>query len=134
MVEGAVVVGRSRLDFVGSGDAFELGFGTDEAVRVRRAQEEVRDTTTLTGTQKVKRTVKVYLTNLSDEKKLLEVSERVPVSEIEDLDITVTDAGGFRPGGKDGFLRREVELGPHATEELGIGYEIRAAAKVILPF
>ena len=32
------------------------------------------------------------------------VTERVPVSEIEDVEMTVVDAGGFRYDAKDGFL------------------------------
>ena len=86
------------------------------------------------GTQKIKRKVKVFLSNLAAEPKRVLVTERVPVSEIEDVEITLTAAGGFKPDGKDGFLRREVELAAHATEELAIAYEIRAGSKVALPF
>jgi uncharacterized protein (TIGR02231 family) len=134
VARGQSLVGRARIDYVGQGEPFEIGLGADDGVRVRREQTEERDVTAVIGTQKIKRKVKVYLSNLAAEPKRVLVTERVPVSEIEDLEVTLTDAGGFKAGGKDGFLRREVELGPHATEELGIGYEIRAAAKVVLPF
>jgi hypothetical protein len=77
--------------------------------------------------------VKVYLSNLSSEPRRVLVTERVPVSEIEDVEITVTESGGWKREGEDGFLKREVELAANATEELGLGYEIRAAARVVLP-
>ena len=100
---------------------------------MRREQTEERETTAVIGTQRIKRKVRVFLSNLSSEPRRVLVTERVPVSEIDDVEITVTDAGGFRAGGKDGLFRREVELGPNATEELGMGYEIRAGARVALP-
>lgn len=57
------------------------------------------------------------------------------MSEIDDVEITLTTAGGFRSvgEGKDGFLHREVDLGPNATQTLEIAYELRASAKVVLP-
>ena len=45
----------NRLGFVGNGEPFEIGLGTDDAVRVRRDQNERRETTAVTGTQKLRR-------------------------------------------------------------------------------
>jgi uncharacterized protein (TIGR02231 family) len=134
VARGQSLVGRAKIDFVGKGEPFEIGLGADDGVRVRREKTEERDTTAVIGTQKIKRKVQVFLSNLSNEPKSVLVTERIPVSEIEDVAITLTDAGGFVPKGKDGFLERAVELGPHETAELALGYEIRAAAKVVLPF
>ncbi len=133
IVRGRSLVGRGRLDYVGKGEPFEVGLGTDDGVRVRRAVSEQRDTTALIGTQKIKRSVKIYLSNLGSEGRRLLVSERVPVSEIADVEITVLDAAGFERDGKDGFLRREISLGANAIETVELSYEIRAAAKVVLP-
>jgi len=133
IARGKSLVGLSRIGFVGRGEPFEIGLGPDDGVRVRRAQHDEREVAAVIGTQRVRRKVEVFLVNLSDEPRRVEVTERIPVSEIEDVEITLTDAGGFRPEGKDGFLRREVELAAHATLELGLAYEIRAGSKVALP-
>ena len=133
IARGQSLVGRARLDFVGKGEPFEVGLGTDEGVRVRRSHIDHRETTAVTGTQKVKRAVKVYLSNLSSEARRVLVTERIPVSEIDDVEITLTAAGGFRNEGKDGFLHREVDLPPNATQTLEIAYELRASSRVVLP-
>ena len=133
IARGQSLVGRSRLDFVGKGEPFEIGLGTDDAVRVRRAQTDQRETTVVTGTQKIKRAVKVYLSNLSSEARRVLVTERIPVSEIDDVEITLTATGGFRNEGKDGLLHREVDLAPNATQMLEIAYELRASSRVVLP-
>jgi uncharacterized protein (TIGR02231 family) len=135
VARGRSLVGRAKIGFVGKGEPFEIGLGLDDGVRVRRERIEVeRDTTAVIGTQKIKRKVCLFLSNLSHEPRRVLVTERLPVSEIEDVTITLTDPGGFQHDVKDGFLRREVELGPDETAELTLGYEIRAAAKVVLPF
>lgn len=133
VARGQSLVGRAKIDFVGKGEPFEIGLGVDDGVRVRREKTEERDTSAVLGTQKIKRKVQVFLSNLGNEPRRVLVTERLPVSEVEDVAITLTDAGGFTLEGKDGFLRREVELGAHETVELGLGYEIKAAAKVHLP-
>jgi uncharacterized protein (TIGR02231 family) len=133
VARGQSLVGRAKIGFVGKGEPFEVGLGVDDGVRVRRETTEERDTSAIVGTQKIKRKASVFLTNLASEPKRVLVTERLPVSEIEDVVVTLTDAGGFTLDAQDGFLRREVELGPHETAELGMGYEIRAAAKVVLP-
>lgn len=133
IARGPSLVGRAKIDFIGKGEPFEVGLGVDDGVRVRRETTEEREVTAVLGTQKIKRKVHVYLSNLGNEPKKVLVTERVPVSEVEDLTVTLTDAGGFLLDAKDGFLRREVQMGPHETAELSIGYEIKAAAKVVLP-
>jgi uncharacterized protein (TIGR02231 family) len=133
IARGQSLVGRARLDFVGKGEPFEVGLGTDDGVRVRRSHVDQRETTPVTGTQKVRRAVKVYLSNLSSEARRVLVTERIPVSEIDDIEVTLTAAGGFRSEGKDGFLHREVDLPANATQTLELGYELRASSKVVLP-
>jgi uncharacterized protein (TIGR02231 family) len=134
VARGQSLVGRAKIDFVGKGEPFEIGLGVDDGVRVRREQVAESDTTAVIGTQKRKRRVMVFLSNLSNEPRRVLVTERVPVSEIEDVEVTLLDAGGFKASGRDGLYRREVELGPHETAEIGLTWELRAGARVVLPF
>ncbi len=128
-----VVAGRARLRFVGSGEPFELGFGTEDAVRVRRTVENVDDTTAIVGTQKRKRTVTVWLSNLSREPKRVKVVERIPVSEIAGLEVVWLGHKEWTLDERDGLAEREVELAGRATEKLVLSYEVRAASKMVLP-
>jgi uncharacterized protein (TIGR02231 family) len=132
VARGKSLVGRSKVGYVGAGEPFELGFGPDDGVRVRRAQDEERDTAML-GAQRLRRTVRVYLSNLSGEVRRALVTERVPVSEIDDVEIAINDATGWQID-DDGFARVEVTLPPRATQTLKLVYEIRASSKVLMPF
>jgi uncharacterized protein (TIGR02231 family) len=128
------LVGKNKTGFVARGEPFELGFGTDDGLRVRRRTEEKRETTPVVGTQKITRTVKLYVSNLSGSARRLVVTERFPVSEIGDVEIAVTSSVGARVDAKEGLARFDVELPARATRELVLAYRIEAASKVVLPF
>ncbi|MGC4121389.1 MAG: DUF4139 domain-containing protein [Myxococcales bacterium] len=134
VARGAGLVGRARMNFVAPGEPFTLGFGPDDALRVRRTLESKRDTTMLTGTQKIERKVKLFLSNLSDAEKRVELTERIPVSEIGDVEIQLLEAKGFEHDVKDGFLKATIAVAPRETKELLVKYEVRAKSNVALPF
>ncbi|CAG0997753.1 hypothetical protein PLCT2_02868 [Planctomycetaceae bacterium] len=132
MARGASLIGRSRLDFVGAGESFELGFGPEDGLRCKRRQDEKRETGLLMGGQTVTREVALYLSNLSSEARELQVIERVPVSEIEGLEVRAPEPKEWTPD-KDGFMKRTITLEPNATKELKYKYELRAKSNVVLP-
>jgi uncharacterized protein (TIGR02231 family) len=127
------IVGRTRLDFAAAGEPLEIGFGTDDSIRVKRTVKEERDVTTLTGTQRIRRTVRVYVSNVSGEPKSFEVIERIPVSEIGDVEV-IAETAEWTFDGADGFAKRRVELSAGAVASLLLSYEIRASSRVSLPF
>lgn len=133
LARGASMVGRAKMDFVGKGEPFELGFGPDDGIRVRRKEDEERDTQVLTGSQRIRRKVSLFLSNLSGSSRNVLVNERIPVSEIDEVEIQLLDPGGFKLDAKDGFLKTVVEIAPRATKIMKFSYEVRAGSKVVLP-
>ncbi|MGK4007765.1 DUF4139 domain-containing protein [Sorangium sp. So ce1036] len=134
LARGESLVGRSRLDYVAAGEPFDLGFGVDDAVRVRRTVDEEQETTAITGTRKIRRRVKLSLSNLSIHGKRVLVTERLPVSEVAEVEVALGEAQGWAFDEKDGFLRGRVELPPTGVKSMSFSYEIRAASSVTLPF
>lgn len=134
IMRGTELVGRSTLPFIAAGEPFELSLGIDDGARVRRKESVKRETTPLTGTQKITKTVRLYLSNLSGTTKAFLVKERFPVSEIADVTVELLSKGGASADVVDGFLSFNVELAPRAHRELELSYRIDAAAKVVLPF
>ncbi|WP_437307475.1 DUF4139 domain-containing protein [Sorangium sp. So ce388] len=134
VARGGSLVGRARLDFVGAGEPFELGFGVDDAVRVRRTVDEEQETAAITGSRKIRRRVKLSLSNLSSLAKRVLVTERIPVSEVAEVEVALGEAPGWTLDEKDGFLRGRVELPPRGVKTMAFTYELRAGASVVLPF
>jgi uncharacterized protein (TIGR02231 family) len=130
LARGSEIVGRSRINFVGQGEPFELGFGVDDGLRVRRDVTSHTDVTPVIGTKKTTKGVVIWISNLGDAAKKMTVVERVPVSEIGDVEIKLTEVAGWDASDKDGFLRREIEVKPGETPSVILGYKIEASAKV----
>mgnify|MGYP001028189568 CR=1 FL=1 len=127
------IVGRSTIGFVGAGEPFELGFGVDDGLRVRRRVVEKRKTTPVTGTQHVAREIWLYVSNLSGDARPLSIVERVPVSEVEDVRVEVDPHMDMRHDERDGFATFALSLGPRATREIVLKYRIEAESNVVLP-
>lgn len=132
VVRGGALMGRGKLDFVGAGAPFELGFGPDDGVRARRTRTDKRETTPIVGTQRITRTITVFLSNTSDQPKELAVIERYPVSELGDVTVQVLEHAGATLEPTDGFARYQVQLEARGTKELKLVYRVEAAAKVQL--
>ena len=127
------IVGKSKTDYVGAGEPFEMGFGVDDGLRVRRRVTEKRKTGTISGTQTIQREVTLFVSNLSDAGKSLSVVERVPVSEVEDLTVEVPPQKGMRFDAKDGLATFDIQVAPHATREVVLAYTLEAKSNVVLP-
>ena len=128
------MVGLSRLDFVAAGEPYELGFGSDDAIRVKRQPTEERDKVKVIGTQIRKRKVKLFVSNLSGDSKVVRIVERIPVSELEQVEVLLKRVQGWTFDDDDGFLTQRVHLAPRETKKLEFSYEVRADSKVQLPF
>ncbi|HRI51148.1 MAG TPA: DUF4139 domain-containing protein, partial [Pseudomonadota bacterium] len=133
VVRNGELCGRCRLPYVGRGEPFEVGFGTDDGVRVRRQLHESREVTPVVGTQKVTRTVKLFVSNLSSTPRQLSLTERIPVSELREVEVTLLSSTGLHFDPKDGFAKFPLELPARATRELQLVYRIEAPARVVLP-
>jgi len=134
VVSNGAMVGRSKGAFVAPGDAFELGFGSDDAIRVRRRVHNYRGESAITGNRTLESTVDIFITNLSKRHITIELTERIPVSEIGALTVTLQEARGFQHDEKTGFLTARLSLDPNATQQHTIIFEIRSPAKSELPF
>ncbi len=133
VVRNGELCGRGRIAYVGRGEPFEVGLGTDDGVRVRRQVQEQREVTPVVGTQKLTRTIKLFVSNLSGSARQLNLTERIPVSEIRDVEVTLLQSTGVHFDSKDGFAKFPLELPARATRELQIIYRIEAPARVVLP-
>lgn len=127
---GTTLMGVASAHYIAPGEPFELGFGHDDDIRVRRTHEEKRETVPVIGTQKISRRIRLFLSNLGRVPKALRVIERVPVSEIRDVVVEVTESGGARVDPRDGQARFELTLAPGQHLELALAYRIEASSRV----
>lgn len=123
LVRDAGVVGWTETLYVAPGAVFELGFGPDDALRAVRRVESSSKVDSVDKWRRRRVKVAIYLSNLGGEARAVQVTERVPVAEVEEVRVGVIEKetdGDERPDG-DGMwvAERVVPANGHLTVRLG---------------
>ena len=145
LVMASGYVGRGEIGFVAPGEQFQLGFGPEPDIRIHRDEAREHDEAGLLGgwnTQTVR--VAVRLSNLGTRSRAVVVTERIPVSEVEQVEVQIAapDAyllgAGDHPGGEQitqitarsvddrGMVTWSVELPPFARRAVTLEYRVRS--------
>ncbi len=126
----SVFVGNGWLPLLAPEEQHELGFGVDDAIRVRHAlAEEKRSETGIISTSKTDaRSYRISVKNLHERAMQLTIIDHIPVS--QNADITVELTGKTAPSRRDvdnkrGILAWDFKLEP--TEERVVEFGYRAA-------
>lgn len=127
MVRDSGLVGRGQILYCAPSEEFTLGWGPDAALRSRRRQShtEEKRANVLSGWYEVEHCVEVKLSNLSTTPSSVEVLERIPVSELKEIEIVCQHQADA-----NGFVRRQVELGPLGRQTLELRYTVRRRREV----
>jgi uncharacterized protein (TIGR02231 family) len=134
LVREAGFVGRGQLKFAATGETVKLSFGSEDGMRVVRQLEQKTEEARLTGRRTTRSQVKLFVSNASDKASRVVLEERVPVSEVKDVEVQVLkkECRPQAPEGpsNEGVARFELECAPGATQEVTFVWELSAAAKV----
>ncbi|MEL6343578.1 MAG: mucoidy inhibitor MuiA family protein [Myxococcota bacterium] len=85
-------VGTSEVLFVAPNATFELGFGPQDELRIARdVYRKETEPTRLDKWTHHDQTIELYLSNLGAEGRTIQITERVPVSEVEEIRIHLDD-------------------------------------------
>jgi uncharacterized protein (TIGR02231 family) len=122
-------VGNGRLPLLAPGDEHELGFGVDDAVRVRHAiaEEKRAESGIITSSKTDTRNYRITLKNLHERPIPITVIDQIPVS--QNADIKVELLGKLAPTKRDlddkrGVLAWEMELKPDEEKVVEFGYRV----------
>ena len=128
LVRRGGLVGRTSIGFVAAGERFELGWGPEGEVRIQRDEEETEpEGGLLSGWLTEQHEVRLRIGNLGARQRRVRVTERVPVSEVEQVRIEVdakATTGGQEPD-EDGLIAWDVDLPPLGREELTLRWTLR---------
>ena len=132
LVRAGEVVGWSRTLFVSPNEAFELGFGPQDELRITRETKLVRDRVDEVDKCRHRRSrVRLWLSNLGDDEHEIDIVERIPVSEIEQVKVSLHKKTTGHPQiDDDGFCRWKVKLAPHQHEQLTLVWELTISPDV----
>ncbi len=130
-------VGNGRLPLLAPGEEHELGFGVDDAIRIRHtlAEEKRGETGIITSSKTDARSYRISVKNLHERAINLTVLDQIPVSQNADIKVELT--GKTAPTKRDvddkrGVLAWEMKLEPDEERAIEFGYRATwpAAKKV----
>jgi uncharacterized protein (TIGR02231 family) len=130
-------VGNGRLPLLSPGEEHELGFGVDDAVRVRHAiaEEKRAETGIITSSKTDMRSYRITIKNLHERAIPVTVIDQIPAS--QNADIKIELLGKTAPTKRDmedkrGLLAWDMELKPDEEKVVEFGYRVTwPAAKKI---
>lgn len=133
LIRGGGLAGRGSIAYVAPGAAFELGWGADAAVRVRRSERVAEEKAgALSGWTPRRHEVDLVLSNLGGEVRRLVVAERVPVSEVEQVRIKLDPATS--PPAKpdaDGICRWDIVLAGNGRSAVRLRWRLLTRGEVV---
>ncbi len=125
LVEHGGVTGWTTTGYVGPHERFELGWGPEIGLKVDR-RADARDDTSVTGTSTTDHRVRVELHNTGAAPCTVDVVERVPVSEIDRVQIELGDLSPTARPDADGLVHWTVTVEPDGgVAALALGYTVR---------
>ena len=135
LIREAGLIGRGSTLYVASGETFTLGWGPDPLLRAQRRKEkkEEKKDDLLGGWFRVDHNVVVQVSNLSLETCAVKVTERVPVSELKQVEVLVDSKETTEASVPDanGFVTWLVNVGPRGRKEMRLVYAVRRRKEVV---
>jgi uncharacterized protein (TIGR02231 family) len=132
LVRNGGFVGRSEVAYVAPGERFELSWGSEDGFVVLRDEARSVDETLLRKQQKHAFEVAVYLANQTGAPAKVRLVERVPVTEIAQVEVSIDEAGTTRGYEKDaqGLVSWSVDLPARGEARVALAFEVAMPANV----
>ncbi len=122
------LMGRAQLSRVASGAPFHLSFGLEERLRVKRVvvEELSKETGVFSKGKRFRYRYAIELESLLPAAAGLEVDDRVPVSELDDVEVALDEqtTPGFELQKEDGRVRWKTSLMPGEKRRLELAFHV----------
>jgi uncharacterized protein (TIGR02231 family) len=125
-------VGFGEVLFVAPGATFELSFGPQDALRLQRRTSLKKKTDPVDKWNHRENTVFIDISNISDERFTLRITERIPVSEIDEIKVSLdsTRTTGDITADDNGFCTWKVAVGPQDNGSVRLHWTLSVAPGV----
>lgn len=127
-----VFVGNGQMPQLAPGESYDLGFGADERVKVKRVvtQDKKGETGTFTTSYVEERRYAIIVRNLHNRAIQVQVIDRMPVPLHQDITVDFKVHQGPQPetdvNDKRGVLMWRISAEPGEEKQIGFGYRVTA--------
>jgi hypothetical protein len=134
-------VGRAEIGFVAPNEQFHIGFGPEPDVRMHRDEVRESDEAKLIGWNVRTIRIAVRLSNLGTQKREVTITERIPISEVEQVEVQASAPDAYeldedtaqvtaRTLDDNGLVSWAVELPPLGRRVVTLEYKVKSQRSV----
>lgn len=119
-------VGKTLLDIRYASDTLEISLGRDKKVSVKR--EKIKDFTNKQFIGNKKEETRAWKTTVKNNKSQtinMIILDQVPVSTIEEIEVTVKNNSGAKQDSETGEIKWEFELKPNSEKDFELRYSVK---------
>lgn len=117
-------IGRGFLDFAGPGQPFHLYWGSEDYIHIMRTVEKTEEEAGLISKARHTYMVRLNFRNLQSFADSFTVQERLPVSELEQVEVKVIDLPESASLDDDGFIWITVTVPAMGEQEIEFSYQL----------
>lgn len=125
-------IARYQLGRVGEGARFDLTFGLEEAVKIKRTtiEELVREHNLLGATRRRRFAYRFEVASHLSRAEDIEIAEPIPVSELDDIKVGLdaSTTGGYALRAEDGIVTWRLKLAPGEKRTIELRYHVDVPA------
>jgi len=124
--------GRSQISFVAQGERFGLSWGSDDDLTVLRDVTKKQDEVGLRKQHLYRYEVRVVLFNYSESSRTVKLTERVPVSEIDQVEVALErekTSAGFQMDAQ-GLVTWTLDIAPGLEKRIDLAYSVKMPSNV----
>lgn len=132
LLRSSEFIGKTSIGFIAPGEKFALSWGGDAAMRVQRTQTQKQEQNHLTKWNELTIETTLFLSNIGAETRVIKTTERVPISEIEQVRVKVIPektTNSVEPD-ENGFCHWNFTLDSYSQLQADLVYQISAAPEV----
>lgn len=126
LYNNATYVGKAMLNVENPDDTLQLSLGRDKQVVVKRTRVFSKQDLSFFGNKKIDRyTWKIEVRNNKNTAIKMVLRDQVPVSENEEIEVSIKNVGGGNLEPKSGIIVWRFDLQPAQGREFEVAYEVK---------
>lgn len=123
-IDGAFL-GLTENEFVAPGESFDVFLGVADQIKLTRTVDPKRSELYRSGTRtKMKVSILLTVENLADKPAVAQLTDRIPVSEVDEIRVSSVKSTPDVKADSKGLLRWAVALGPKQSRQHRVEYTI----------
>ncbi|MCE9501721.1 MAG: mucoidy inhibitor MuiA family protein, partial [Leptospira sp.] len=139
LIKDSGYVGETSIPYFPPGNEFTISYGIENTIRLSYKTENRNDTEGIVTNRKLtNKNVIITIENFDNSQKTINLSDQVPVSDIEEVEIeinrTKTTPGYTEKIKNSGILHWVITIPPNSKKEVILNFNIRTPANSNLNF